>query len=257
MKSQTGGVIASFGLTSVPPMAGGGPSGAIRNTSYVKWGADFVSAYNDYNRDLATANAAAGVANQQAIAFLNLQTAENARGTPGGESAYERARVAYYTLTQGDTWLEQEKTRIANTEAQPIVDNYVAQYNGIQEKKNQQQSTIDVVNGVRDKILTVKDDLKYSVSTFQKQIGDIKNQINKNKIEQSQSIAAASSWVDTFLNWVIALATLAAIILLVRRFYKGGAVPTIEELETKARLIRAQAMLKSANTGVPNNWWGW
>jgi hypothetical protein len=258
MKDSAGNLFTSFRLTLAQGVPFGTP-GVKPNTPHTDpgWRGVFDSAYKDYTRDLAVASATVSDSQKINTAFRTLQAAENARGTPGGESAYETARVAYYTLTQGDTWLEQEKTRIANTEAQPIVDNYVAQYNGIQEKKNQQQSTIDVVDGVRDKILTVKDDLKYSVSTFQKQIGNIKNQINKNKIEQSQSIAAASSWVDTFLNWVIALATLAAIILLVRRFYKGGAAPTIEELETKARLIRAQAMLKNANTGIPHNWWDW
>jgi hypothetical protein len=184
-------------------------------------------------------------------AFNTLQQAENARDT--APDAYQAARTAYYTLVNGATWIEQEKARIANVEAQPIVNGYVARYNDIQAKKNQQQSTIEVVDGVRDKILTVKDDLVFSVSTFQKQIDDIKNQINKNRAKQSQTIAAASSWVDTFLNWVIALVTLVAIVLLGRRFL-GGRALTIEEVEAKARYIRAQAMLKNANVRGPRGW---
>jgi hypothetical protein len=82
-----------------------------------------------------------------------------------------------------------------------------------------------------------------------------KNQINKDKIEQTQSIAAASSWVDTFLNWVIALVTLVAIVLLGRRFFKGVAPPTIEAIEAQARLLRAQAMIKNATARSPNSWW--
>lgn len=186
-------------------------------------------------------------------AFNALQTAENARDV--APDAYETARIAYYTLVKGDSWLQDEQSRIADVEAQPIVNNYVAQYNEIKAKKDQQQSTIEVVNGVRDKILTVKDDLKFSVSTFQKQIGDIKNQINKDKIEQTQSIAAASSWVDTFLNWVIALITIVAIVLLGRRFFEGGPAPTIEAIESQARLLRAQAMIKNAATRTPRGWW--
>lgn len=186
-------------------------------------------------------------------AFNTLQQAENARDT--APDAYQTARTAYYTLLNGSAWVEQEKTRIANVEAQPIVNGYVARYNDIQAKKNQQQSTIEVVDGVRDKILTVKDDLMFSVSTFQKQIDDIKNQINKNKVKQSQTIAATSSWVDTFLNWVIALVTLIAIVILGRRFMtKSGPPPTIEEVEAKARFIRAQAMLRNANTRGPRGW---
>lgn len=186
-----------------------------------------------------------------ATAFTALQQAENSRDT--APDAYQAARTAYYTLVNGATWVEQEKNRIANVEAQPIVNGYVARYNDIQAKNNQQQSTIEVVDGVRDKILTVKDDLVFSVSTFQKQIDDIKNQINKNKVKQAQTIAAASSWVDTFLNWVIALVTLVAIVLLGRRFL-GGRTPTIEEVESKARYIRAQAMLKNANVRDPRGW---
>jgi hypothetical protein len=203
----------------------------------------------------AIAVADANINNETKIltAFTALQQAENARDT--APDAYQAARTAYYTLTKGQTWIEQEKARIANVEAQPIVNGYVARYNDIQAKKNQQQSTIEVVDGVRDKILTVKDDLVFSVSTFQKQIGDIKNQINKNKVQQSQSIAAASSWVDTFLNWVIALVTLIAIVILGRRFMtKSGPPPTIEEVEAKARFIRAQAMLRNANTRGSRGW---
>lgn len=178
-------------------------------------------------------------------AFGALQDAENARDV--APDAYQTARIAYYRLVKGDTWLADEQARIAQVEAQPVVDGYVAQYNGIKAKNDQQQSTIEIVNGVRDKILTVKDDLKYSVSTFQKQIGDIKNQINKNKVEQSQSIAAASSWVDTFLNWVIALVTIIAIVLLARRFIGTTAPLTVEAMEAKARFMRAQALLSNAN----------
>jgi len=186
-------------------------------------------------------------------AFAALQTAENARTT--APDAYTKARIAYYTLVKGDSWLQEEQARVAATEAQPVVDQYVSQYNDIQSKKDQQQSTIDVVDGVRDKILTVKDDLQFSVSTFQRQIGDIKNQINKDKVEQTQSIAASTSWVDTFLNWAIALITLVAIVLLARRFMRGKVPLTIEELETQARLMRAKAMLANANSRTrPTSW---
>jgi membrane-associated HD superfamily phosphohydrolase len=228
-----------------------GPTGAIRGTSYVNWGPDFRNAYNDFTRDHALANSILGRTTAKDQLFTALQTAENARDT--APDAYQAARTAYYTLVNGSAWVEQEKDRIANVEAQPIVDGYVARYNDIQAKKNQQRSTIEVVDGVRDKILTVKDDLVFSVSTFQKQIDDIRNQINKNKAKQSQTIAAASSWVDTFLNWVIALVTLVAIVLLGRKFL-GGSPPTIEEVEAKARYIRAQAMLKNANVRGPRGW---
>ena len=254
VESPSGENIVKFGLTSVAPMEGAVlDQEAARGTSVVHFPPDFKDAYASFERDLALANSILGTTTARNQLFTALQTAENARDT--APDAYQAARTAYYTLVNGPTWVEQEKNRIANVEAQPIVNGYVARYNDIQAKKNQQQSTIEVVNGVRDKILTVKDDLVFSVSTFQKQIDDIKNQINKNRVKQAQTIAATSSWVDTFLNWVIALVTLIAIVLLGRRFMtKGGPAPTIEEVEAKARYIRAQAMLRNANTRGPRGW---
>lgn len=242
-------------LMPVPMYVAGGRGGNPANASYTSLpNREVYKAEIDrFAQALAVADANINNEIKVLTAFTALQQAENARDT--APDAYQAARTAYYTLTKGQNWIEQEKTRIANVEAQPIVNGYVARYNDIQAKKNQQQSTIEVVNGVRDKILTVKDDLVFSVSTFQKQISDIKNQINKNRVKQAQTIAAASSWVDTFLNWVIALVTLIAIVLLGRRFMtKGGPAPTIEEVEAKARYIRAQAMLRNANTRGPRGW---
>ena len=154
-------------------------------------------------------------------AFSALQAAENARGTPAGENAYEQARIAYYTLTQGDSWLGQEEVRIANTDAQPVVDGVVSQYTGLQTKRTQQQSTIEVINGLKDKVLSVKDDLAFSVNTFQKQVDAIKNQINIDKKDQADAAKVASSWIDVVLNWIIAITTIICIVMLARRYMRS------------------------------------
>ena len=185
-------------------------------------------------------------------AFKSLQDAENARGTPAGELAYETARIAYYTLTKGDSWINDEQARIASTEAQPVVDNLVARYIDLNAKRTQQQSTIEVINGLKDKVLSVKDDLGFSVKTFQKQVDAIRNQINIDKKNQAEVIQATTSWVDVVLNWLIAIVTIICIVMLVRRFSRGKPL-TIEEVETQARLMRAQAFLKNANVRAATN----
>jgi hypothetical protein len=199
-------------------MTGGGPSGAIRGTSYIKWGADFVDAYDKFTQDLALANALVERTSRKDQLFDALQAAENARGTPGGETAYENARVAYYTLTKGEGWAETEKERIAQTQAQPIIDGLVSQYRNLQAKQTEQASTIQVINGLQDKVLTVKDDLAFSVRTFQKQVDNIKNQINIDKKNQADATKATVSWIEVVLNWMIAIATLVCIFLLLRYF---------------------------------------
>jgi len=244
MKNTTGTVIASFGLTSVLPM----PSGTLRGRSYTEFPVDFKIAYGDFTEKLAVADSSIDKNTATETAFAALQTAENARGTPAGEAAYETARIAYYTLTKGDSWLTEEQARIANTEAQPVVDGLVSQYNGIKEKRTQQRSTIEVINGLKDKVLTVKDDLAFSVDTFQKQINNIQNRINIDRKNQEDVIEKTSSWVDTVLNWLIVLATIVCIVLLVRRFTGGQS--GIEKMHKETEFYRVKANLERAKKGT-------
>jgi hypothetical protein len=183
-----------------------------------------VDAYDTFTQDLALANATVGTTTRREQLFNALQAAENARGTPAGEDAYQSARVAYYTLTQGDGWAETERERIAQTKAQPIIDGLVSQYNNLKAKQTEQASTIQVINGLRDKVLTVKDDMAFSVRTFQKQVDNIKNQINIDKKNQVDATKATVSWIEVVLNWMIAIATLVCIFLLLRYFARSRPV---------------------------------
>ena len=72
------------------------------------------------------------------------------------------------------------------------------------------------MNGVKDKVLSVEDDLQYSVSAFEKQIENVRNQIQMDKKKQIITARQAGSWVNSLLNWLIALTTLIAIIFIIR-----------------------------------------
>lgn len=167
-----------------------------------------------FARDLAVTDANIDKAFKVKTAYDKLQLAENARDQ--SPDAYDRARVAYYTLVKGDKWIDEERQRIANVEAQPVVNTLIAKRNDLDSQIGQQQSTIDIVNGVKDKVLSVEDDLQYSVSAFEKQIENVRNQINMDKKKQIVTAQQAGSWVNSLLNWLIALTTLIAIVFIVR-----------------------------------------
>jgi hypothetical protein len=149
-------------------------------------------------------------------AFNTLQDAENARDQ--APDAYEAARVSYYTMVKGDKWIEEERDRIAKIEAQPVVNDFLNKFKDIQNKKSQQKSTLEVAEGVRNKLLSVQGDLQYSVSAFEKQISNIKNQINMEKKQQIEQAESTTSWIDSLLNWLIVVSTLIAIVVIVRHF---------------------------------------
>lgn len=200
----------------VNPNVQGVPSGA--SYTVLENRAVYKTEIDRFNAAMVVADA--NIANDVKIAtaFTALQSAENARGTPAGESAYEKARIAYYTLTKGASWADDEKRRIADVEAQPVVDDFITRYAALQEKRTQQASTIEVINGLKDRVLSVKDDLAFSVNTFQRQIEAVKNRINIDKKNNVDSIHTTTSWFDTVLNWLIAISTIICILLLIRRF---------------------------------------
>jgi len=51
---------------------------------------------------------------------------------------YEKARIAYFTLLNGQGWLNTEKQRIATEEVQPVLNNYTTQYNSLKGEKQSQ-----------------------------------------------------------------------------------------------------------------------
>lgn len=51
--------------------------------------------------------------------------------------SYEKARIAYFTLLNGQGWLTQEKQKIASQEVQPLLESYRKQYEKL---KGEQQS---------------------------------------------------------------------------------------------------------------------
>ena len=195
----------------------------------------YESEFKRFNDALAVEDAKIDKTTKLATAFNKLQESENARDT--APDAYQTARVAYYTLLKGDTWVNEEKNRVANAEAQPVINNFLDKYRSLQYTRSRQQAVIDSMNNVKESVLGVKDDLDFSVSNFQKHIEDIKNQINKDKRDQDIQLSKATTWIEVLLNWLIALASLIAIFFLGRYLMrsKPGQAPSDSDIMSYLR----------------------
>lgn len=148
-------------------------------------------------------------------AFQKLQDAENARDE--APDSFEQARIAYYTLLKGDTWIEEESKRVAGAEVNPVVQGYQEKLQSIQTQSDTQKRTIDVIQGVKDRVLSLKDDMKYSVSAFQKQIDGLKNQI---QVERHKTIDTEDTiWtlITAGLNLILVFILLALIVTIYRK----------------------------------------
>jgi hypothetical protein len=153
-------------------------------------------------------------------AFKALQDAENVRDQ--SPQAYQDARVRYYTLLKGDDWKNEESNRIARAEVSPVMSSYKKRLDEIQAQSDQQKRTIEVIRGAKDNILSAKDDMAYSVKTFQKQIDALKNQIQVDRHATAEDASASWSYVDLGLNILIFFILLGLIAFVVRKMSARG-----------------------------------
>lgn len=176
--------------------------------------AQYAAASEEYNNALQVAVNGISKETRLADAFKSLQAAENARDT--APQAYQEARVRYYTLLQGDEWADEEQARILNAEAKPQAEKYLATYTDLATRRNQQQQTMDVVNGVKDRVLSMKDDFKMTTDVFSKQIAALKNQIQLESKSKAVATSSLVGWIDMLLNGLLVLALLVAVYVIGR-----------------------------------------
>lgn len=150
-------------------------------------------------------------------AFKDLQKAENVRDQ--SPSAYQSARTAYYTLVKGTGWINEERERVSKAEVAPEVQKYREAVNAVNVRTQEQQKTIDVVNGIKDKVLSLKDDFKYSVSTFSDQLEKVKIQLNMENRSREKERDNTWTWVDLGLNVLLVAVLLYAVYTFARRYF--------------------------------------
>lgn len=63
---------------------------------------------------------------------------------------YEKARVAYYTLLEGNTWLATEKDSIAKQDIEPVLSQYSTQYNELKNRKKEQDIFVNLAATLKE-----------------------------------------------------------------------------------------------------------
>lgn len=179
---------------------------------------EYKAAQEDFDKGLPIVKSQVEKDQQLKDAFKAMQTAENVRDqSPQG---YQDARIRYYTLLRGDGWVEEEKTRIANAEANPKINEYRQMRQDLNYRLNQQQETIDITTAVKDKVLSMKDDFAYTTNAFSKQIADLKNQINIERKRSETQKVETFSWIDYALNILLTIFIIAFLIAVIGRYRK-------------------------------------
>lgn len=155
-------------------------------------------------------------------AKVDAAAAEVLAATKSGDPAAISTASDKYTLLTGDPDALSAK-HVAEIGA--AADRFISDYRFLDTQAKQQQNTLDLIESVKDKLLTVKDDMEYSVGTFDKQITGIRNQININKKTRQQA-TDYGKWIDIGLNVAVVFALLFMVVVIGRKVMGVSGVTT-------------------------------
>lgn len=138
-----------------------------------------------------------------------LVEAESSRAVdPAG---YQRARNSYFTLKFGDTWLNEERQRIQNTEVNPAISNYRTQIQNLQTRLSSQDQYSDIVRNTSESVLSAKNNFQYVVNKFSEQLDKINVETQRKKMEAKDRDLSFMSSIENVLNWIIVVLLIVAV----------------------------------------------
>lgn len=151
-----------------------------------------------------------GQERQLADAFRRLQEMENIRDRD--PQAYQDARVAYYTLKNGEGWREEEAARIAGAEVGPQKAEYRRVLSETLERKSETDRVLEAVKGVKDNVITMRD-------MFETQVKRLKDAVLIEKKNRMSDAIEHWTLLDGLLNVVIGVIAVLAVLVVGYKIY--------------------------------------
>jgi hypothetical protein len=141
---------------------------------------------------------------------------------------YIRRGLLALNPTNDESIKNTEKQKIKLGQASQISRQLLTEYNDALAQSAQQSHIVDTITGIKNKVLSIKDGMQYSVSAFSKHLEKIRNQININKVQKPVQVNQAEltfSWIDTILDAFLAISVILLIGVLVYKFaFRGNIV---------------------------------
>ena len=124
-----------------------------------------------------------------------------------GTESYEKARIAYYTLLNGQGWLNTEKQRIATEVVEPVLKQYKTNYDALKGEKKSQTLFMNVSNALKS-----QEQADESTNAFlkkemvsEKDKADVLNRLNELNAGTPVSQPAPTSYIPILVDLFIAL----------------------------------------------------
>jgi len=149
------------------------------------------------------------------LALLKTALDTAAENQDQDPEAYEQARIAYYTLLNGQGWLNSEKDRIAREEVQPILNSYNSTYTALKGEKESQSAFMSLANNLKAQEAGDKESNKF----LQKQVNKEKDKADVlDRLNSLSAPVASSSYIPIIIDILIALLMIGALYFGVTKF---------------------------------------
>ena len=116
--------------------------------------------------------------------------------------AYEKARVQYYTLKDGQGWLRQEKERLAKAEIAPVLTKLSAQYDTLKGELGKRSEINKYIQMTQAQKITDENQTSFLRKSLERE----KDKVDvATRLSELGAGAFTSSWMPTVLNVIIGL----------------------------------------------------
>ena len=173
---------------------------------------------------------------QKQLALLKsaLDTAtDNQDQDPEG---YEQARIAYYTLLNGQGWLNSEKQRIATQEVQPVVSSYNTKYNALKGEKQAQSIFINLANNLKAQESSDKESNAFLKKELisEKDKADVLSRLNELNFGTPYTDSSSTQYISMFIDLIIVFLIVIALYLGYSKFMvpKQTILPSVSATTT-------------------------
>lgn len=140
---------------------------------------------------------------------------------------YEKARVKYYTLLEGQGWLAKEKETIAKNELDPLITVYTTKYQELKSNEKSQSIFANLAGALKYQAGEDQDDNNF----IKKQIAQtVDKTASLNRMSQLTGLPAGFSflpYISIILDVIIGILSLIIIYMIYLRFFKSSPVEQV------------------------------
>lgn len=130
---------------------------------------------------------------------------------------YEKARVAYYTLLEGNTWLATEKDSIAKQQIEPVLTQYSNQYNELKNRKKEQDVFVNLAATLKNQEAGNEEELAFLNNETGKE--KVQTDVLNRLTEINGSPTYQFDWILYLLYGIIGTLGIYVVYLLIKKIF--------------------------------------